>query len=157
MEILHQGLKLQVLAQGIGESDVRIEVFFEDVSNGMKELELFPARLDTVLRAGSKMRVYMAAYASASGSAAINKIISERRGAVLKNFIVNRNNGALQKYIDNGQLTVSDKYFPMSADDAKVKTGGSRAPAYTIYGVPASRNRRVNVVRETLNAGNYDD
>lgn len=134
-----------------------LEVFFEDVANGMKELELFPARLDTVLRSGGRMRVYMAAYTSASGSAAINKIISERRGAVLKNFIVNWNNGALQKYIDNGQLTVSDEYFPMSADDAKLKTGGSRAPAYTIYGVPASRNRRVNVVWETLNAGNYDD
>lgn len=134
-----------------------LEVFFDEVTQGMKELELFPARLDTVLRSGGKMRVYMAAYTSASGSAAINKIISERRGAVLKNFIVNWNNGALQKYIDNGQLTVSDEYFPMSADDAKVKTGGSRAPAYTIYGVPASRNRRVNVVWETLDAGNYDD
>ena len=134
-----------------------LEVFFEDVANGMKELELFPARLDTVLRSGGRMRVYMAAYTSASGSAAINKIISERRGAVLKNFIVNWNNGALQKYIDNGQLTVSDEYFPMSADDVKLKTGGSRAPAYTIYGVPASRNRRVNVVWETLNAGNYDN
>jgi hypothetical protein len=123
----------------------------------MSELELFPARLDTALRSGRKMKVYMAAYTSASGSAAINKIISERRGTVLKNFIVNWNNGALQKYIDNGQLTVSDEYFPLSDPDAGKPVAKKQGPEVTMFGVPASRSRRVNVVWETLSEGRPED
>jgi len=129
-----------------------LDAFFQDIELGMGELKKFPGRLDSALQTGRKMKVYMAAFTSASGSAAINKVISERRGLVLKNYIVNWNNGALEKYINSGQLTVSDEYFPMSAPDivkgakATVKAG----PAVTVFGVPASRNRRVNVVWETI-------
>ena len=132
-------------------SKPELDAFFVDVEKGMQELELFPARLDTALQSGRKMKVYMAAYTSASGSAAINKIISERRGTVLKNFIVNWNNGALKKYIDNGQLTVSDEYFPFSdPNEGKKKAGVKQGPEVTMFGVPASRSRRVNVVWETI-------
>jgi hypothetical protein len=139
-------------------SKAELDLFFADIERGMAELELFPARLDTALQNGRKMKVYMAAYTSASGSAAINKIISERRGTVLKNFIVNWNNGALQKYIDNGQLTVSDEYFPLSDPNEGKKTPGvKQGPEVTMFGVPASRSRRVNVVWETISEGRPDE
>lgn len=117
---------------------------------GMEELKKFPGRLDSVLITGRKLKVYMAAFTSASGSAAANKVISERRGLVLKNYIVNWNNGALEKYIESGQLIVSDEYFPASDESAGVRTAESRNQASAIFGVPASRNRRVNVVWETI-------
>lgn len=146
-----------VYYQRSASSKSELDAFFVDVEKGMSELELFPARLDTALRSGRKMKVYMAAYTSASGSAAINKIISERRGTVLKNFIVNWNNGALQKYIDNGQLTVSDEYFPLSDPDAGKPVAKKQGPEVTMFGVPASRSRRVNVVWETLSEGRPED
>ncbi len=141
-----------VYYQRSASSKQELDAFFADVEKGMYELTLFPARLDTVLQTGRRMKVYMAAYTSASGSAAINKAISERRGLVLKNYIVNWNNGALKKYIDNGQLTVSDEYFPMSDpnEGKKAKPAAKAGPEVTMFGVPASRNRRVNVVWETL-------
>lgn len=127
-----------------------LDAFFSDVEMGMEELKKFPGRLDSVLVTGRKLKVYMAAFTSASGSAAANKVISERRGLVLKNYIVNWNNGALEKYIESGQLIVSDEYFPASDESAGVRTAESRNQASAIFGVPASRNRRVNVVWETI-------
>ena len=143
-----------VYYQKSASTKAELDALFADIERGMAELELFPARLDTALQNGRKMKVYMAAYTSASGSAAINKMISERRGTVLKNFIVNWNNGALQKYIDNGQLTVSDEYFPLSdPNEGKRTPGVKQGPEVTMFGVPASRSRRVNVVWETISEG----
>lgn len=147
-----------VYYQKSASSKAELDALFIDIEKGMAELELFPARLDSALQNGRKMKVYMAAYTSASGSAAINKMISERRGTVLKNFIVNWNNGALQKYIDNGQLVVSDEYFPLSdPDEGKNKAKIKKGPAYTMFGVEASRSRRVNVVWETTAEGRPEE
>lgn len=147
-----------VYYQKSASTKTELDALFADIERGMAELELFPARLDSALQNGRKMKVYMAAYTSASGSAAINKIISERRGTVLKNFIVNWNNGALQKYIDNGQLVVSDEYFPLSdPDEGKNKAKIKKGPAYTMFGVEASRSRRVNVVWETTAEGRPEE
>lgn len=146
-----------VYYQKSASTKAELDALFADIERGMAELELFPSRLDSALQSGRKMKVYMAAYTSASGSAAINKMISERRGTVLKNFIVNWNNGALQKYIDNGQLTVSDEYFPLSDPNEGKKTPGvKQGPEVTMFGVPASRSRRVNVVWETISEGRPD-
>lgn len=147
-----------VYYQKSASTKAELDALFADIERGMAELELFPSRLDSALQSGRKMKVYMAAYTSASGSAAINKMISERRGTVLKNFIVNWNNGALQKYIDNGQLTVSDEYFPLSdPNEGKRTPGVKQGPEVTMFGVPASRSRRVNVVWETISEGRPEE
>lgn len=128
-------------------NDREVLDFFEDVDQGMVDLKLFPARLDTVLKTGKRIKVYMASYTSALGSAEANRAISERRGLVLKNYILNWNNGALRPYIESGQLVVNADYFPTSTPTV----AGSRAvsnKAVTVYGVEASRMRRVNVVWE---------
>lgn len=127
-----------------------IEGFFVDVAKGMDDLKLFPARLDTVLRTGRKLKVYMASYTSALGSAESNRGISERRGLVLKNYIVNWNNGELRKYIESGQLIVSADFFPAFSAPTTAKSTKSTSKAVTVYGVDASRMRRVNVVWETI-------
>lgn len=123
--------------------------FFDDIEQGMEDLKLFPARLDTVLRTGRALKVYMASYTSALGSAESNRGISERRGLVLKNYIVNWNDGELRKYIESGQLIVSADFFPaFTATTANAPKSTNKA--VTIYGVEASRMRRVNVVWETI-------
>lgn len=131
-------------------SHPELDSLFVDIERGMRELELFPFRLDSTLRAGRKIKVYMGVYTSPIGYEKSNKELALKRGAVLKNYIVNWNQGALKKYIDNGQLIVSDEYFPLfERKRRKVKTKGT-GPSVTMFGVPASRNRRVNVVWETL-------
>lgn len=130
-------------------SDPEVEAFFAMVDQGMADLKLFPARLDTVLRTGRALKVYMASYTSALGSAESNRGISERRGLVLKNYIVNWNNGELRKYIESGQLVVNADFFP-AFTETTTTTSKSTNKAVTIYGVDASRMRRVNVVWETI-------
>lgn len=134
-----------------GNSPTEVESFFSDLEKGMASLEIFPSQLDTVLKTGRKMRVYMASHTSTSGTIKINKEISERRGRVLKNYIIKWNNGALKEYIENGQLIVSDAYFPVSSEIVnKPKSKNINVTESPEFGMTASRERRVNVVWETM-------
>lgn len=131
-------------------SKSELDSLFADIEKGMHDLELFPAKLDSTLQSGRRIKVYMAMYTSNTGYEGLNKMLALKRGAVLKNYILNWNGGALKKYVDSGQLTVSAEYFPVvEAKKGKINKKNA-GPEVTMFGVLASRNRRVNVVWETL-------
>jgi tetratricopeptide (TPR) repeat protein/outer membrane protein OmpA-like peptidoglycan-associated protein len=126
-----------------------VNFFDKDVKEGKEKHDAFMASLLTVLEAGHKVSIQLKGYASPRANYDYNLILAHRRVRSVNNEIHNFRNGALQKYIRNGNLKISDISF-----------GSATAPDYvsddladeraSIYSVDASRERRVEVISITF-------
>lgn len=122
-----------------------IDAFFEgDVKRGYDKYEHFKRQLLLVLENGQEANIYLRGFASPVAASEYNTALGKRRiDSVRKEFYQWRS-GILVKYIDNGQLKITERSFGESTSPGEV-SDNINAPAQSIYSPEASRERRVEI------------
>lgn len=123
-----------------------ISDFFDyDVATGKREFESFMHILEQYLREGLTFTIYLKGYTSPLASNAYNLALGKRRISSIQNEFKNFRNGILWKYMETGDLVVTEKSFgeetaPPTVSDDRKNTRKS------IYSPEASRERRVEII-----------
>lgn len=124
-----------------------LDRFFENrVKKGGEDLTKFLEILQLNLERGAELEISIKGYASPRSSANYNYRLGQRRVQNVLNEIELFDNGVLKPYIQSGQLKVQQKSFGETA----VPRGVSDKiddPRNSIYSVPASQERRVEIVQ----------
>jgi hypothetical protein len=124
----------------------RIDAFFErEVNNGYESLKIFCSGLKDVLENDFKVILEIKGFTSPRADSDYNDFLSKRRADCLNNHILTFDNGALKKYLDSGQLSITEIGFgestaPQFISDKMEDARGS------IYSVSASFERKVEIV-----------
>ena len=136
----------------LGESDKAIvereyERFFEDrVLKGKVDLNSFLDILHVQLQQGEQIEIFLKGYASPISSELYNQRLGERRITNVENEIDAFQDGVLQKYIESGQLVISQESFGETTSPAGI-SDLANDPRNSIYSIPASSERRVEIVQ----------
>lgn len=123
--------------------------FFEyDVKVGYDRLQIFLGKLEKALNSGQSFELSIRGYASPRAQSNYNLILGQRRVFTVRNEIESYNGGSLQKYIDLGQLKITDVSYgenlsPKSVDDSQSNK------KLSVYSVEASKERRVEIIDVT--------
>ena len=124
----------------------RIDAFFErEVRNGFESLKVFSDGLVDVLENNFKVILEIKGFTSPRADSDYNELLSKRRADCLNNHILTYNDGILKKYLESGQLSVTEIGFgestaPQFISDKLEDERGS------IYSVSASFERKVEIV-----------
>ena len=124
----------------------RIDAFFErEVNNGYESLKIFCKGLKDVLENNFKVILEIKGFTSPRADSDYNDFLSKRRADCLNNHILTFDNGALKKYLESGQLSITEIGFgestaPQFISDKLEDARGS------IYSVSASFERKVEIV-----------
>ena len=124
----------------------RIDAFFErEVNNGYESLKVFCKGLKDVLENNFKVILEIKGFTSPRADSDYNDFLSKRRADCLNNHILTFDNGALKKYLDTGQLSITEIGYgestaPQFISDKMEDARGS------IYSVSASFERKVEIV-----------
>jgi len=128
-------------------SQKEINDFFEDSLkvNGWDNFRQFTEILYDILENGDSIEITLKGYASPLASAEYNHNLTERRVASVFNFFKLYEGGIYNKYLQSRRLTIlrepngSTKAPPSVSADAKDRRN-------SVYGIPAARERRVEIV-----------
>ncbi|MBK9272496.1 MAG: PD40 domain-containing protein [Saprospiraceae bacterium] len=135
------------ISSGIDREDAQKDMngFFEDsVKGGKEKLDAFIKILEKELAEGKKYVIYFKGYASPLASNHYNYHLSQRRIESVKNEFYRYKNGIFKKYLDNGKLVISEK--PFGEDKAPTGISDNSKDPKSIYGIKASKERRVEIV-----------
>ncbi len=123
-----------------------IRDFFEnDLAGGKREFESFMHILEQYLREGLTFTIYLKGYTSPLASNEYNKSLGNRRISSIQNEFKSFRDGILWKYMETGDLVVTQKSFgeetapPTVSDDRK-------NVRKSIYSPEASIERRVEII-----------
>lgn len=131
----------------------RMEAFFErEVKDGDENLKVFCYKLIELLDAGQEIKIYIKGYASPRAGAEYNFNLGKRRVDCIRNQFDSYQRGLFQKYRNNGQLKVEEISFG-SSQAPKRLTDKLSDDRESIYGILASRERRVEIVGLRLDDG----
>lgn len=123
-----------------------IRAFFEnDLAGGRREFESFMHILEQYLKEGLTFTIYLKGYTSPLASNAYNLALGNRRISSIQNEFKSFRDGILWKYMETGDLVVTQKSFgeetaPPTVSDDRKNTRKS------IYSPEASRERRVEII-----------
>jgi hypothetical protein len=123
-----------------------IAAFFEnDLAGGKREFESFMHILEQYLREGLTFTIYLKGYTSPLASSDYNLALGKRRISSIQNEFRHFRDGILYKYMETGDLVVTEKSFgeetaPPTVSDDRKNTRKS------IYSPEASRERRVEII-----------
>ncbi len=136
-------------------AEKEVKTFFDkEVKRGNEDLSIFIALLEKALIAeNQKVEIELQGFASPRASAAYNDALSKRRVSSVMNQINQYSNGKLMPFMQAKKLVISERAY-----------GSRRAPRYvsrsikdvrnSIYSIPASRERRVEIVKVTREKSN---
>lgn len=125
------------------ESMVR---FFEnDVKVGYQKLNIFLSKLENALNGGQSFELAIRGYASPRAQSNYNLILGQRRVFTVRNEIESYNEGALLKFIDQGQLKITDVSYGENLSPENVNDSQSNT-RLSVYSVEASKERRVEII-----------
>jgi len=135
------------------EEEVR-NFFDKEVKQGNEHLRTFVALLEKALiDENQKVEIVLQGYASPRASAAYNEALSKRRISSVLNQVTKYSDGKLVDYMNKNQLVIKEQAY-----------GSRRAPRYvsgsikdvrnSIYSIPASRERRVEIIQVKRETGN---
>ncbi|MEO6132866.1 MAG: hypothetical protein ABIQ02_13535 [Saprospiraceae bacterium] len=123
-----------------------ISDFFDyDLAGGRREFESFMHILEQYLREGLTFTIYVKGYTSPLASSEYNKSLGNRRISSIQNEFKSFRDGILWKYMETGDLVVTQKSFgeetapPTVSDDRK-------NVRKSIYSPEASIERRVEII-----------
>ncbi len=126
-----------------GRSEV--EGFFEgEVKRGNDHLELMLSTLLEVMRSGQTVNLYLRGFASPLAASDYNLALGQRRVQSVQNAIRKWDGGALMKYINSGQLIITERSFGETSAPTGISDAQSDA-LNSIYSPQASRERRVEI------------
>ncbi|HQO90115.1 MAG TPA: PorP/SprF family type IX secretion system membrane protein [Chitinophagales bacterium] len=126
-------------------SDTEATELFSKVSDSYEQLEKVFDMLEGYLKQGKKITLNLKGYSSPLAQDQYNFQLSKRRIESVKNYLITRNNGALQQYINSGQLSFELLPFGKNAAPAGISDKLSDSKN-SIYGKAASLERRVEII-----------
>ncbi len=129
--------------QVIANNDLE-SLFESDIKGGYNNYEKFKKQLLLVLENGQEANIYLRGFASPVAASDYNTALGRRRiDSVRKEFYQWRS-GVLVKYIDSGQLKITERSFGETTSPTHV-SDNINSPAQSIYSPEASRERRVEI------------
>lgn len=126
-------------------SEAEATELFSKVSDSYEQLEKVFDMLEGYLKQGKKITLNLKGYSSPLAQDQYNFQLSKRRIESVKNYLITRNNGALQQYINSGQLSFELLPFGKNAAPTGISDKLSDSKN-SIYGKAASLERRVEII-----------
>ncbi|MBK7370993.1 MAG: hypothetical protein IPJ09_06075 [Saprospiraceae bacterium] len=127
-------------------SDQAYETFFNDrLAKGNNDLSKFLDILISMLQRGDKFEIFLKGYASPRASEKYNLILGQRRIFSVKNEFLKYRDGILSNFLNNKQLTISEKSFGELTAPKKVPDI-LRDTRLSVFSLDASQERRVEIV-----------
>lgn len=131
-------------------TDAELDAFFEHVSQGMEQLHTFADHLLAELGRGRQYTIIFTSHASPLASGDYNMTLSQRRFVSVMNFLRQWQGGVLAAYIDSGALNYTNN--PFGSVQATGRVSDNREdPSRSVFGVAASRERRVTITWRSSN------
>ena len=125
-------------------SHAELNEFFSDVEKGMEQLRWLARFVQEELIAGRHYTIEFTSHASPLATSEYNLLLSKRRFASVENFFKAWVGGVLSEFIEQGRLDYANN--PYGSTLARPGISDDRTdPARSIYGVDASRERRVTI------------
>jgi outer membrane protein OmpA-like peptidoglycan-associated protein len=125
----------------------RMNDFFEYFLRGGKEkLDDFLHTLLTVLNQGHTLEIRLKGFSSPRASSKYNLALGQRRVHSVKNEIYRYKNGALQPFIDEGKLIITEISYGESLSPENV-SDAIHDLRNSVYGLEASKQRKVEIIR----------
>ena len=120
--------------------------FFDiDLATGKREFESFMHILEQYLKEGLTFTIYLKGYTSPLASHAYNLALGNRRISSIQNEFRDFRDGILWKYMETGDLVVTQKSFGEDTAPKNV-VDDPRNQRKSIYSPEASRERRVEII-----------
>jgi len=127
------------------QSQAEANSFFEnEVKRGYDNFNLFLSTLEEVLVSGRTVNLYFRGYASPVAVNEYNFNLGRRRINSLLNDVNRFQGGTLRKYIDSGQLILTERSFGETTASKEV-SDNPNDPRRSIFSPAASRERRVEI------------
>jgi hypothetical protein len=128
------------------EASKAIADFFDvDLANGKREYESFMHILDQYLQEGLTFTIYLKGYTSPLASNEYNLALGNRRISSIQNEFKHFRGGILWKYMETGDLVVTQKSFGEETAPSNVSDDRGNVRK-SIYSPEASRERRVEII-----------
>ncbi len=121
------------------------EFFDVDLANGKREYESFMHILEQYLQEGLTFTIYLKGYTSPLASNAYNLSLGNRRISSIQNEFKSFQDGILWKYMESGDLVVTQKSFGEETAPKGV-SDDRRNLRKSVYSPEASRERRVEII-----------
>jgi hypothetical protein len=135
------------------EKDVKT-FFDKEVRLGNEDLGIFIALLEKALiDEKQKVEIVLQGFASPRASVAYNDALSKRRISSVMNQITKYSDGKLTSYIQNKKLVISERAYG-SRRAPRFVSGSLKDERNSIYSIPASRERRVEIISVTREKSN---
>lgn len=126
------------------DSSAMTNFFNNELKAGKEKFDRFLTVLETDLRNGKKYEIFVKGFASPLAKSGYNLNLSQRRIHSVYQSFHNYKKGVFMKYIQNGQLKLSQKPFGESTAPAGISD--KKSDPRSVYTVEASRERRVEIV-----------
>jgi outer membrane protein OmpA-like peptidoglycan-associated protein len=128
------------------EAEIAVERFFEtEVRKGGDDLFRFLSVLESDLKKGLPVNIYLKGYTSPRYLASYNYNLGYRRVNSVKNELMQYKDGALIPYMNSGQLNVRERSFGELESPEDV-TSDLKDKRNSIFSVNASKERRVEII-----------
>lgn len=128
------------------DAEIKVNAFFEnEVKNSYNKLIRLANLLLIELQKGKTYKIYIKGYTSRLASSDYNISLSKRRISSVKNFITTYNSGIFKPYLADNQLQIVEVPFG-ETQSKEAKTDEPKDKRAAIYGVEASRERRVEII-----------
>lgn len=118
--------------------------FANKVKSANGELETLLIDVEELLKEGKSIVAEVRGFASPLASSAYNVNLTKRRAAALINYLKVWNNGALLKYMENGQLSFDQKAYGAAQADEKISSD-PKDKQNSVYSTDAAYERRVEL------------
>ncbi len=128
------------------EAEDEVSRFFEeDVRIGEDRLLELVRKMLVVLREGIPVELYVKAYASPLNTEEYNLLLSKRRIASVRNFLLQYDSGSYRPFLESGLLRMVE--VPMGETFSASEVSDDRANLReSVYAPGASRERRIEII-----------
>jgi outer membrane protein OmpA-like peptidoglycan-associated protein len=120
--------------------------FDDDLKGGYDQFQAFLDVLLQVLQNGQELELQVKGYASPVAPSTYNLYLGQRRVGSIRNEMDRYKDGAIKKFIESGQLVVTDISYGETLAPQNVSDEASNK-RLSVYSVDASKERRVEIVQ----------
>ncbi len=138
----YYGMRAEFAPKGDGAATTSF--FDTEVKKGMDDLAKLAGALKEIVASGEKVNINIQGYASPLAKPEYNKALTGRRVSSVENYLASFGGGVLAKAMKDGTIKIS--YKEAGEAEAKGGTDNVKDKKGSIYGVAASRERRVEIV-----------
>lgn len=118
--------------------------FANKVKSANTQLETLLADMEELLKEGKSIVAEVRGFASPLATSVYNVNLTKRRAAALVNYLRKWNDGALVKYMENGQLSFDKKAYGAAQADDSISSD-PKDKAKSVYSTDAAYERRVEL------------